>query len=131
MNASYEIQWEKLLTNSPAIRYSVRVHPVPLGTWKLRPRNYEYEPTLVYWGMMPVSWAMMPVSDAQKPEENSHWTIWFGFRESPSLFLDRPYHVAQAIFVAPTRAPHHLMLPGFSFNLIVGPSGPVARAEVL
>jgi hypothetical protein len=124
MNAPYEIQWEEQLANSHAIRYSVRVHPVPLGTWKLRSRNYKFEPTLV-------DWAMMPVSDTQKPEENSHWTMWFGFREAPFLFLDRPHHDAQAIFVASDPAPHHLMLPGFIFNLIVGPSGPVARGEVL
>jgi hypothetical protein len=123
-NAPYEIQWEKLLSNSHPPRYSVRVHPIPIGTWKLRPRNYEYEPVLVYW-------AMMQVPQTGKPQDGGWWTMWFAFRESPFLFLERPFHDGESIFVVHDHAPNHLMISGFNFNLVVSPSGTIAKAEVL
>lgn len=40
---SFKEQWEDRIGDVDH-RFKVRVYPVQVGTWKLRPRNYEFDP---------------------------------------------------------------------------------------
>jgi hypothetical protein len=79
---------------------------------------------------------MVTVPDTRNPLNDtgySTWTLWFIFPEPPMEHLDRIYQDGRVLFVAEDIAPHHLFVPGFTFDLFVGPMAPgtIARAEIL
>jgi hypothetical protein len=120
---SYEEQWEPLPVGRP--RFRVRLRPIPPGTWRLRPRNYVFEPFLVFWGMV-------GFPDAQQTDGVSYRTLWFAFREPPHEHLERNCHDAEAIVVGENDDPvHRLLVPGYCFRPTVDGLHPVADAEVL
>lgn len=104
--------------------YPVRVTPIPSGTWCLRPQTHKYRPYLRYW-------AMGTVEDARRPEGSSTWTLWFAFREPPMEHLNRPHQDGLVMFLFEDEAPSHLFVPGFAFDLFVGPGGTIARGTIL
>jgi hypothetical protein len=122
-SAKFEEQWIDRIGVGHR-RYRVRVRPLPLQTWNLRPRNYEFEPCLVFWGGL-------QVPDDGSEDGISYWTVWFAFRESPYLHLELEAHDGEAIFVVEEHAPHHVMVPGYKFQPVVDGRTPVAEVEVL
>jgi hypothetical protein len=120
-NASYEVQTEKFLTRRT---YSVRVTPIPSGTWCLQAQTHKYRPYLRYW-------AMATVQDNRNPTGRSTWTLWFVFREPPMEHLDKIFHDGLVMFLAEDEGPHYLFVPGFTVDLFVGRGGTIAKAEIL
>jgi len=125
--ASYEVQAERWLTHCRT--YPVRVTPIPAGTWYLQAQTHRYQPYLRYWAMVTVPDTRNPLNDTGY----STWTLWFIFSEPPMEHLDRVYQEGRVLFLAEAEAPHHLFVPGFTFDLFVGPMAPgtIARAEIL
>jgi hypothetical protein len=74
---------------------------------------------------------MTTVEDARNPTGHSTWTIWFIFREPPMENLNKHHHDGLAYFLAEKEAPHALFVPGFTFDLFVGPGGIIARGQIL
>ena len=118
----YETQLQ-LLVGSRRM-YPVRITPVPAGTWCLQARSHEYRPFLFYW-------AMATLEDSRRPDGASTWTLWFGFQEAPMEHLGRKHQDGLVAFLAEEDGPHFLMVPGFSFDLFVGPTGVIAKAQII
>jgi len=77
---------------------------------------------------------MVTVPDTRNPQNDtgfSTWTLWFAFREPPMEHLGEIYHDGLVMFLRDDIGPHHLFVPGFTFDLFVGPGGTIARAEIL
>jgi hypothetical protein len=123
--ASYEVQSERWLTHGRT--YPVRVTPIPAGTWCLQAQTHKYRPYLRYWAMVTVPDSRNPLNDTGF----STWTLWFVFPEPPMEHLDRIYQDGRVKFLAEAEAPHHLFVPGFTFDLFVGPGGTIARGQIL
>jgi hypothetical protein len=45
--------------------------------------------------------------------------------------LGKVYHDGLVMFLRDDLGPHHLFVPGFSFDLFVGPGGPIATGQIL
>jgi hypothetical protein len=45
--------------------------------------------------------------------------------------LSKPCHDGLVKFLAEEKSPHYLMIPGFTFNLFVGPTGTIAKGQIL
>lgn len=125
-SASYDVQIQGLShpDGSPRRMYSVRVTPIPLGAWYLQPQTHKYRPYLRYW-------TMASVPDSRHPEGLSTWTLWFTFREPPMEHLDRRHHDGMVAFLNDKDGPHQVLVPGFTVELFVRPTGTIARAEIL
>lgn len=121
-NAPYETQVQHFMRSEHI--YPVRITSARPGTWYLRPWTYRYRPFLVFWGM-----AMF--QDDRCQADKSAWTLWFAFRESPSEHRDKAYHDGLVRFTFDDKAPNHLLVPGFTFELFVDPSGTIATGEIL
>ena len=120
---SFYEQWGDRIGRT-ARRYRVRVCPTPAGSWGLQPRNYEFDPCLVFWGMV-------GVPDESVEGGIGYWTVWFAFRDPPYLNRDQDSHDAEAIFLNDGEGPHGLMIPGTRFWPTVDGRMPVAEVEVL
>jgi hypothetical protein len=104
--------------------YHVQITPKPPGTWCLQAQTHKYRPCLRYW-------AMMQASNSDSSTGRSIWTLWFAFREPPMENLDKIDHLGLACFLAEDTAPHHLFVPGFVFDLFVGPGETIAKGLIL
>ena len=120
-NASYKTQTRQFLWGHI---YPVRVMPVSPGTWDLQPQTHKYRPYLRYW-------SMVTVADSRNLMGISTWTLWFVFTEPPLERLDRTHHDGLVMLVSEHMGPHHLFIPGFTFDLFVGPGGTIARGQIL
>jgi hypothetical protein len=74
---------------------------------------------------------MMTVPDDRNPTGNSTWTLWFAFHNPPMEQLDRAHHDGLVMFFRDDIGPHHLFVPGFIFDLFVGPGGTIAKGQIL
>lgn len=130
-SASYEVQIQGLNNQdgTPRRMYSVRVTPIPLGTWYLQVQTHKYRPYLRYWAMGSVPDSRHP--ERHYPEARSTWTLWFTFREPPMEHLDWPHHEGMVAFAVDKEAPHDSMVTGLAIDLIVGPTGTIGRAVIL
>jgi len=45
--------------------------------------------------------------------------------------LSRPHQEGRVAFLAEDDGPHSLMVPGFTFDLFVGPDGTIGRGQIL
>lgn len=120
---SFKEQWEDRIGNNDH-RFKVRVYPVPVGTWKLRPRNYEFDPCLVYW-------AMCPMPDSRCKDGISFRTIWLAFRESPLLDPEREFYDGEALVCNFEEVLRDVLVPSFRFAGTVNGRAPVVEIELL
>jgi hypothetical protein len=121
-HAPYEIQIQRLARAGRI--YPVRVTPIPPGTWCLQAQTHDFRPYLLYW-------AMATVQDIRNPDGRSTWTLWFGFQGPPMEHLDKAHHDGLVGFPAEQMAPNDLVVPGFAFELFVGPGGTIAKGLIL
>jgi len=121
--ATYAEQWDDRI-GADARRFRVRVRPSPSGTWRLRPRNHEFDPCLVYW-------AMCPMPDGRFKDGVSYRTVWLAFREPPYLNVERRYHDGEAIVVNYESVLPDIVVPGFRFIGTVDGKTAVVDVEVL
>ncbi len=120
---TFEEQWSDWLKPTK-LRYRVRVRPLPLGSWKLRPQGYTFDPCMVFWGMIGFPNAACKGGINQR-------TFWFAFREPPYLHRDREYHDAEAICVIDEDESREVLIPGLRYQATVDGQTPVAEVEVL
>ena len=120
-NTPYEVQVEQFFKGRT---YPVRITPIPTKTWRLQILNHRFRPILRFW-------AIVTVRDNTNPSGNSSWTLLFAFREPPMDHLERTYHDGLVMFLRDDIGPHHFFVSGFTFDLFVGPSGTIARGEIL
>jgi hypothetical protein len=121
--ATYAEQWEDRL-GADTRRFRVRVRPSSSGTWQLQPRNYEFDPCLVYW-------AMCPMPDGRFKEGVSYRTVWLAFHEPPDQQIEREYHDGEAIVVNDEPVLNGVIVPGFRFVGTVDGKTSVVEVEVL
>jgi hypothetical protein len=119
--ATYEVQMAGFLTRCA---FPVRVTPIPSGTWCLQAQTHNYRPYLRYW-------AMTTIQVDPKAKGISTWTLWFAFREPPMDYLGKTHHDGLVMFLRDDIGPANLFVPGFAFDLFVGPGGTIAEAEIL
>jgi hypothetical protein len=87
---TFDEQWTDRIS-AAARRYKVRVQPLPPGSWKLQPRNYEFDPCLVFWGMIGFP--------DLRFEQGAVQTMWFAFRHPPQIQREQVFHDGEAIVI--------------------------------